>query len=122
MRIEPAKEGYFEETFLPDVFIGSFALLIVFPLALLLGGFSFIEPWFIVTPLTTFALGILRGNSAGNIWLKGIGMNVAFLVILGFCADALTFSLEVCVIVLPTVGGIWFRRYRLAIRRMPDIQ
>lgn len=122
MRTEPVKEGYFEEGFFPDVFIGSLALLIVFPLALLLGGFSFIEPWFIVTPLATFALGMLRGNSAGNVWLKGIGINVAFLVILGFCANALTFSLGVCVIVLPTVGGIWFRRYRLATRRRPYVR
>ena len=44
MRTVLAIEVYFEEAFLPDVFIGSLALLIVFPLALLLGGFSFIEP------------------------------------------------------------------------------
>ncbi len=116
------KEGYFAETFLPDVFIGSLALLIVFPLALLLGGFSFIAPWFIVTPLATFALGIFRGNSAGNVWLKGIGMNLAFLVLLGFCANVLTFSLGAWVIVLPTVGGIWFRRNRMATRTRPNVQ
>jgi hypothetical protein len=122
MRTEPDKEGYFVETFLPDVFVGSLALLIVFPLALLLGGFSFFEPWFIVTPPATFALGMLRGNSAGNVWLKCIGMNAAFLVVLGLCANALTFSLGALVIVLPTVGGIWLRRHRLAAQTKLDVQ
>jgi hypothetical protein len=122
MRTEPAKEGYFEETFLPDVLIGALSLVIVFPLALILGGFSFLEPWFIVTPPPTFALGMVRGVSAGNIWLQGIGMNVAFLLLLLFVADTRTFLLGALVIVSPAVAGIWFRRRRLRMRKELDTQ
>jgi hypothetical protein len=122
MGTNPAKEGYFEDTFLPDVFIGCLSLAIVLPLALVLGGFSFIEPWCIVTPPTTFALGMVRGESAGNIWLKGIGMNVVFLLLQVFVADTRTFALGALVIVLPTVAGIWLRRRRSRTKISPNIQ
>jgi hypothetical protein len=55
---------------------------------------------------------MVRGESAGNIWLKGIGMNVVFLLLLVFVADTRTFALGALVIVLPTVAGIWLRRRR----------
>jgi hypothetical protein len=122
MSTQRPRVGYFGVAFLPDLFIGSLALLIVLPLALLLGGFRFIEPWFIVTPPTTFALGLFRGNSDGNVWLKSIGMNAILLALLARGTSTVTFSLGALCIVFPAVAGILVRRYRLRTQKKLSVQ
>ena len=118
---EPVQESYLEDVFLPDALFGALAIVAIIPLALLLGGFSFIEPWFIVTPPVTFVFGALCGRSAGNVWLKAISMNLVILIFIArgtisspSLLGALGFSLLAAIdAVLPTVGGIALRRYRL---------
>jgi hypothetical protein len=118
MRTEPESGAYFEGAFLPDLFIGALACVLIFPLALMLGGFMFIEPWFIVAVPVTFGFGVLRGNSEGNAWLKGLSMNLVIIILLGcrnigapFTLDGLAAALMVVVVtVVPTAGGIGFRR------------
>jgi hypothetical protein len=109
---------YIEETFLPDAFLGLLAWVLIVPVALLLGGFMFIEPWCIVTTPVMFAFGVSRGKSDGNGLLKGVAMNLAVLLFLiarmmrnPFQLKELnTLLLAAFVTVVPTVLGITFRR------------
>ena len=114
------KEAYFFGRFLTDVAAGAITLIAIIPAALLLGGFSFFAPWLIVTPLLMFAVGMLRGNSAGNIWLKGVSINVSYLLLLGkmlsgrsASATVLGCLLGALIAVLPAIAGISFRRHCL---------
>lgn len=110
------KEAYFFGTFLMDVAVGAITSIAIIPVALLLGGFSLFASWLIVTSLLMFAAGMLRGNSAGNIWLKGVSMNAGcFLlgIMLLHSTTAVTFPLAMLTTVLLTSAGVSFRRYRL---------
>ena len=111
---ESFREGYSLGEFLSDAAVGAGALIAIIILALVLGGFSFFTPWLIVSPPLLFAAGMMRGSDRGNIWIKGLSISVASLLLLGFCANALTFALGMVIAVLPAVGGVWFRRLRLA--------
>ena len=122
MTTGPVEEGYIEETFLPDVFIGILAWVVIIPIALLLGGFMFLEPWGIVAVPVTFVFGTMRGKSHGNAWLKAGAMNLAILLLLTFRAigepfasrDVATLLAVLLLTVVPTTGGIAFRRWLLA--------
>jgi hypothetical protein len=126
METEPRKgrlSDYIEETLFPDALIGLLAWVVIAPVALLLGGFMFIEPWCIVTPAAMLAFGMLRGGTDGNGWIKGLGMNLGILLFLVVrmvwgptqLAELNTLLLAALVTVIPTVVGLAFRR-RLLIR------
>ena len=108
------REGYSFEGFVTDAAVGAAAVVAIIILALLLGGFSFFSPWLIVSPPLLFAAGMMRGSDQGNIRIKGLSINVASLLLLAFCANALAFALGMVIAVLPTFGGIWFQRRRLS--------
>jgi len=113
VKTTPVKEPYFFAPLLADVSVGAVVSIAIIPLALLLGGFNFFMPWLLVTPPLLFAAGFLRGSSAGNVWVKGLATNAANILLLFWCSNALTVLLGLFVTVLPAVGGISFRRYRL---------
>ena len=60
---------------LADAAVGLAAFVVVIPIALFLGGFSFFEPWLIVTGLLLFSTGFLRGAGPGRAWVKAVGIN-----------------------------------------------
>jgi len=109
------KESYFFGTFLLDVAAGVVAVIAIIPTAVFLGGFSFSTPWLIVTPVLLFTVGVLRGGSTGNVWLKAISISTGCLLLLisRHNTTARPLVLAALTTVLPTVGGISFRRYRL---------
>jgi hypothetical protein len=90
--------------------VGFLILLPVIPLALALGGFSFIEPWLILIPLLAFAGGVARGNTTGNIWLRAAILNLVVLLYLVSRGDGREMAVGAMLTVIPSVGGIALRR------------
>ena len=85
-------EDYSLGELLCDAAVGVIALVAIIALSLILGGFSFFEPWLIVGLPVMFAAGVLRGNSRGNIWVKVLFLNVGNLVFVACCANAPTIA------------------------------
>jgi hypothetical protein len=74
---------YFWAPLLVDVAAGAGTAIAIIPVGLAFGGFSFIEPWLIVTPILLFAAGFLRGSGPGSAWAKATAISsVAWLLIL----------------------------------------
>ena len=98
--------------FVFDAAVGAVAMIAIVGFALTLGGFMFFTPWLIVAPPIMFAAGALRGSGARNIWIKSLSITSgALLLFVGFSdTNPLTVATAFFVAVIPTAGGIWFRR------------
>ncbi len=109
----PIDQSYDFGTFVADFGVGFAALVIVVCTALLLGGFSFLAPWLLVTPPLFFATGFVRGRSAGTIWGKGMAMSAGPLLLLAWGI------IPVWLLALvSSAAGLALSRYR--IQRAPD--
>jgi hypothetical protein len=95
-----------------DAAVGAVAMIAIAGFALALGGFMFFTPWLIVAPLIMFAAGALRGSGEGKVWIKSLSITSgALLLFIGFShTNALTVTDGFLIAVVPTAGGIWFRR------------
>ena len=85
------KRSYGVGTLVADFGLGFAALVIVGFTALLLGGFSFLTPWLLVTPPLFFATGFLRGTSDGIVWGKAIALSAPSLLLLGVASSPSAF-------------------------------
>jgi hypothetical protein len=108
---EQEEERYSVGDALVDAAVGILILIPVIPLALSLGGFSFIEPWLIMIPLMAFAGGVVRGRGAGNIWLKAALMNLVVLLYLVSRGDIREMAVGALLTVIPSSGAIALRRH-----------
>jgi len=102
-------------TLLADCGVGLAATSAILPASLLLGGFSFIEPWVLVTALLFFFAGFLRGTSPGNASIKAMAINLGplCLLVVWLRAEWLTMLLGVLAVILPTMAGLLARRRKL---------
>ena len=62
-------------TMVVDVAIGIVTFILVIPVALYLGGFSFFTPWAIALIPLFFLCGFLRGASPERIWAKACAIS-----------------------------------------------
>jgi hypothetical protein len=62
-------------TMVVDVAIGIVTFILVIPVALYLGGFSFFTPWVIALIPLFFLCGFLRGASPERIWAKACAIS-----------------------------------------------
>jgi hypothetical protein len=104
----PPIEEYGFGTFAADFGVGFAALVVVVYSAMLLGGFSFLTPWLLVTPPLFLVVGFLRGASRGTVWGKGISMSAASLLL--FAAGILPVWL---LALISSAAGLALRRYRI---------
>jgi hypothetical protein len=113
-------ESYLWLPLLTDMLTGVGALAAMIPVGLFLGGFSFMLPWLIVTPLVLFSAGFLRGASSGKIWAKAATISAPTLVMV-LSSNGLTIFTATLTTVLATVGGIVFSRYGMTRRPNGDV-
>jgi hypothetical protein len=74
--------------FLFDAILGAFSLVIIFLSALALGGYDSSVPWIIVTVLTVFGVGFIRGRGTASIWVQSIAIGAGpTLLLLVFGGD-----------------------------------
>jgi hypothetical protein len=108
----PFPERYSFVEFLVDAAVGAVAMVAIAGSALALGGFMFFTPWLIVAPAVMFAAGTVRGSGQGRIWIKALSITLGTLLLFIGCSDTnvLTTAEGFLVAVVPTAGGIWFRR------------
>ena len=91
------------------------------PAVLLLGSIAFRDPSFFiyggifVIPLSYFALGSLRGESEGNLWLKALCISGSALLLPG---TGRLFLVVAGLSVPPAIVGLWLRRRGSVIPRM----
>jgi hypothetical protein len=111
LNTEQEEESYSPGEAVIDALAGFLIMLLVIPLALAIGGFSFIEPWLILIPLLAFAGGVARGNSVGNIWLKAAILNVVLLLYIVSRGDIRDLAVGAILTVIPSIGGIALRRH-----------
>jgi hypothetical protein len=107
---EQEEERYSPGDAVIDAAVGFLILIPVIPLALSLGGFSFIEPWLIVIPLMAFAGGVARGSSVGKMWLKATIINLVVLLYIVSRGDIREMAVGAILTVIPSIGGIALRR------------
>jgi hypothetical protein len=113
--VEPEK--YLWRPLFTDLLTGLAALVLVFMVALRLGGFSFFLPWLIVIPLGMFLAGFLRGSSPGSAWAKAVTISSPLLLIAvsvqgaTFLIAATGKMIALLITVIPTAGGVLLRRY-----------
>ena len=93
-----------------DALIGVLASGCVIVLALLLGGFSFFEPWMVFGPVVLFCAGFFRARSEGNIWLKSVAISLASLLLAAFFGNAIIVGIALPFLIPPCACGIWIRR------------
>ena len=103
----PIKASYGFGTFVADFGVGLAALTIVVFTAFLLGGFSFLAPWLLVTPPLFFSMGFVRGTSPGTVWGKGIAMSAASVLL--FAVGIIPVWL---LALISSAAGLALRRYR----------
>ncbi len=121
--IEPQR--YLWGTMIADIVIGIGMLVPVSIVALMLGGFSFIQPWLIVTPLAIFLMGWLRGRTFRKLSAKTLALAAPALLLFG-CGvleentAVVRFGVIImlaALTVLPTAGGIKFAGDKSPCRR-----
>jgi hypothetical protein len=110
LNTEREEERYSPGDAVIDTLVGFLILIPVIPLALALGGFSFIEPWLIPIPLLAFAGGIARGNTVGSIWLRAAILNLVLLLYLVSRGDVREMAVGAMLTVIPSIGGIALRQ------------
>ena len=110
LNTEREEERYSPGDAVIDALVGFLILIPVIPLALALGGFMFIEPWLILTPLLAFAGGVARGNTVGTIWLRAPILNLVLLLYLVSRGDVREMVVGAVLTVFPSIGGIALRR------------
>jgi hypothetical protein len=70
-----SKQDSTREDLALDAAAGFFVLVAAVPTSLLLGGFSFFQPWAIIIAVGLFSAGYIRGGIPGNPYAKAAAMN-----------------------------------------------
>ena len=110
--------NYFWASLLTDAIAGAATVTAIIPIGLALGGFSFIEPWLIVTPVMLFAVGFLRGFSPGSAWAKAVTLSASAWLVILLTANgpaAMLVGMSAATL-LPAMGGVTVRRYQMKSR------
>jgi len=102
-------------TILVDVAVGIVTFVLVIPMALFLGGFSFFAPWVIAIIPLFFLAGFLRGAGPERIWAKAgaitAGASCPWLI-----KGWPSILLVAAVSFVPSAAGVYMRRRRLKSR------
>lgn len=96
-----------------DFGTGTAAAALITAGSLLFGGFSFFEPWVILSVLAMFAAGFVRGLSHGTTFQKTSAVCATPLLLLLVTVRPLVIAIPVGIaaITFPALAGIWARRF-----------
>ena len=115
MQANTTAADYLSDVAIADALVGELASGCVIVIALLLGGFSFFQPWMISAPAVLLTTGLLRARSEGNIWLKSVVISLASLLFATFFGNIPMVGSAMPFLILPCACGIWIRRRRRSI-------
>lgn len=96
-----------------DVGIGFGALIATFVLAMMMGGFSFFEPWVLWTAVSLFVAGLSRAKDPEEkFWLRVISIDSSWLLLGVFCFRGPWWwaILLIAGTTVPTIAGLLLRR------------
>lgn len=113
MRTEPPERDYNLDELVIDSLLGMCPLVVAAGFGLVIAGLefaAFVLPMLVFMPFAYFEMGMWRGKSLGNLWLKALCLSGVAILLASALGNTQS-VLAVALLTIPfTASGIWLRR------------